>query len=87
MSLESSSSLWDMKPWWCQPWSIILTGITIPVAIWFVSHRLWLVIPVIVGVLGWWFLFLVLVPKSYAEYGLVEHTNQPLTSVEKPDLE
>ncbi|MFM6357615.1 MAG: DUF6737 family protein, partial [Planktothrix sp.] len=20
---------WNYKPWWCQPWSILLTGITL----------------------------------------------------------
>lgn len=19
-------SIWQLKPWWCQPWSILLTG-------------------------------------------------------------
>nr|WP_306465771.1 DUF6737 family protein [Spirulina major] len=21
-----SMNFWDYKPWWCQPWSILLTG-------------------------------------------------------------
>ena len=65
---EPTPSLWQSKPWWCQPWSILLTGLVIPTVAWILSHRLWIVIPISVGILGWWFLFLVLVPKSYAAY-------------------
>ncbi len=67
-SLEpvASSSMWQAKPWWCQPWSIILTGIAIPIASWLLLHRLWITLPV-AGVMGvWWVLFLVLVPAQYA---------------------
>jgi hypothetical protein len=60
-------SLWQSKPWWCQPWSIVLTGIVVPGVAWGLSHQLWLVIPLIVGVLVWWFLFLYLVPQQYAQ--------------------
>ncbi|NET10265.1 MAG: hypothetical protein F6K09_10100 [Merismopedia sp. SIO2A8] len=63
----SSPSLWDVKPWWCQPWSIILTGLAIPSVAWLVTHRLWLVTPIVLMILGWWTLFLYLVPKSYAQ--------------------
>ncbi|MEM0979947.1 MAG: DUF6737 family protein [Cyanobacteria bacterium P01_H01_bin.58] len=59
-------SLWQMKPWWCQPWSIVLTGCLLPAIAWLLTHRLWLTAPVGVGVLGWWTLFLYLVPKQYA---------------------
>ena len=30
---EMPDSMWQLKPWWCQPWSIILTGIAIPARI------------------------------------------------------
>ena len=26
---HESVSLWDHKPWWCQPWSILLTGVAV----------------------------------------------------------
>ncbi|MEM9217966.1 MAG: DUF6737 family protein [Cyanobacteria bacterium P01_F01_bin.150] len=63
-----SSSLWVLKPWWCQPWSIILTGLIVPALAWVVSHRLWIVLPISIGILGWWIVFLYVVPKSYAEF-------------------
>ena len=59
-------SMWALKPWWCQPWSIILTGITIPTASWLLLHRLWITVPVAAVILVWWLLFLVLVPGQYA---------------------
>ncbi|AFZ45316.1 hypothetical protein PCC7418_3200 [Halothece sp. PCC 7418] len=58
-------SIWQQKPWWCQPWSIILTGIALPTMTWFVTHWWWLTLPVILGILLWWYVFLYLVPKSY----------------------
>ncbi|MEL6160691.1 MAG: DUF6737 family protein [Cyanobacteria bacterium J06554_11] len=59
-------SMWQIKPWWCQPWSIVLTGLAISFASWLVLHRLWITLP-IVGVIGiWWWLFLWLVPTQYA---------------------
>jgi len=60
-------SLWKQKPWWCQPWSIVLTGITVPTAVWALTHRWWLVLPIALGVSLWWFVFLYLVPRQYAE--------------------
>lgn len=62
-------SLWQQKPWWCQPWSIVLTGITVPTAAWVLTHRWWLVLPIALGVSLWWFVFLYLVPRQYAELG------------------
>jgi hypothetical protein len=60
--------MWQLKPWWCQPWSIVLTGLSIPTAIYGVTHQLWLSVPAALLVLGWWFLFLYLVPKQYQAY-------------------
>ncbi len=60
-------SIWQTKPWWCQPWSIVLTGITVPGLAWWLSHQLWLVLPLVAVILAWWFLFLYLVPKQYAQ--------------------
>ncbi|MBE9099677.1 DUF6737 family protein [Vacuolonema iberomarrocanum] len=63
----SKPSLWQQKPWWCQPWSIVLTGITIPSVAWVLTHRWWIFVPVTSGILLWWFVFLYLVPRQYAE--------------------
>ncbi|MEX1323347.1 MAG: DUF6737 family protein, partial [Synechococcaceae cyanobacterium] len=34
-----------MKPWWCQPWSIVLTGLSGIGASWLVLHRWWITAP------------------------------------------
>ncbi len=60
------TSLWQVKPWWCQPWSIVLTGVAIPTASWLLLHRLWITLPVVGAIALWWLLFLVLVPAQYA---------------------
>lgn len=59
-------SMWAIKPWWCQPWSIVLTGLAIPAGSWLLLHRLWITVPVAGVMLVWWLLFLVLVPAQYA---------------------
>jgi len=59
-------SMWELKPWWCQPWSIILTGMVIPTASWVLLHRLWITLPATGVIIVWWMLFLVIVPTQYA---------------------
>ncbi|KAG1679974.1 hypothetical protein FOA52_007038 [Chlamydomonas sp. UWO 241] len=58
---------WALKPWWCQPWSILLTGSSIVAGSWAVLHIWWITAPVSLGVAAWWALFLVLVPSAYAQ--------------------
>jgi len=58
-------SIWDHKPWWCQPWSIVVTGIVAVASSWIVLHRWWVSLPVLMAVLLWWTVFLVLVPAAY----------------------
>ena len=64
----SEYSFWQHKPWWCQPWTILLTGSSL-IGLLILAHQLynapwWLVSPPLIGILGWWFLFLVIVPNS-----------------------
>ena len=59
------SSIWALKPWWCQPWSIVLTGIAVVAASLFWPGRLWLSLLLAAGVVAWWLLFLVLVPAAW----------------------
>ena len=61
-------SIWDHKPWWCQPWSIVLTGIVAVAGSWMVLHRWWVSLPVLVAVLLWWTVFLILVPAAYSHH-------------------
>ena len=63
-----SDSFWKHKPPWCQPWTILLTGSLVigfdGLAYQRLGAPLWLVVPVLLGILAWWFLFLVLVPTA-----------------------
>ncbi|MFQ6539144.1 MULTISPECIES: DUF6737 family protein [Aphanothece] len=62
---QAGPSIWASKPWWCQPWSIVLTGMAVPTASWVTLHRWWITVPLAVGVLLWWWLFLLVVPAAY----------------------
>ena len=63
--LSGQPPFWSLKPWWCQPWSIISTGLLMVGGSWALLHRLWISLPITLGVLAWWLLFLVLVPAAY----------------------
>ena len=58
-----SPNLWQSKPWWCQPWTIILTGVMIVTGSWLMLHTWWITTPlgILIGV--WWLYFLVIVPQ------------------------
>ncbi|MCX5945079.1 MAG: hypothetical protein NTZ53_07165 [Cyanobacteria bacterium] len=71
-------SLWALKPWWCQPWSILLTGIAAIAGSWLLLGRLWITIPCAALVLLWWWLFLVLVPAAYRSEASVATGQQRL---------
>ncbi len=65
-------SVWAFKPWWCQPWSILLTGFGAIALSWFLAHRLWLTGLVAIPFLAWMGFFLLVFPKAMAESGLLE---------------
>ena len=67
-NIESNEfNLWNYKPWWCQPWSIILTGIVIISASWLLIKILWLTIIVTLVISLWWFYFLIKYPQLVKE--------------------
>ena len=73
----TSSSIWDLKPWWCQPWSIVSTGVLLVLASLIWPGRLWFSLLVGAGVTAWWLLFLVLVPVAWKREQVEgEHLNQ-----------
>ena len=75
------SSPWQLKPGWCQPWSIVLTGCAIVGGSWLLLHRLWLTGLVAVPI-GLWMGFFVLVwPRLMREAGYLD---APLTD-QQPD--
>ena len=63
--LSEQPPFWSLKPWWCQPWSIVSTGVLVVGGSWGLLHQLWISLPLALGVLAWWLLFLVLVPAAY----------------------
>jgi membrane protein YdbS with pleckstrin-like domain len=62
-----SPNMWQSKPWWCQPWTIILTGIIIITSSWLIFHTLWLTVPVAALIVLWWTYFLIIVPRLLME--------------------
>ncbi|MFN7678766.1 MAG: DUF6737 family protein [Cyanobacteriota bacterium] len=80
----STPSFWSSKPWWCQPWSIVLTGALGLSTDWFAHQRLhlplWIAVPLGLGICAWWLLFLVLVPSAAAheEEFTPTNPNKPL---------
>jgi hypothetical protein len=66
----SNTNLWEHKPWWCQPWTIILTGIIIIVSSWLLFQTIWLTVPVAILIVLWWTYFLIIVPRILANQDL-----------------
>jgi hypothetical protein len=60
-------NMWQSKPWWCQPWTIILTGTIIITGSWLIFHTLWLTVPVTALIVLWWTYFLIIVPRLLTE--------------------
>ena len=60
-----ADSLWSHKPWWCQPWTIVLSGVVAVAGSWLLLQRWWISVPLALAVLLWWGLFLVVVPAAY----------------------
>ena len=65
MKNNYEKKFWDLKPFWCQPWSIILFGIAVLVSIWILSHNLFLTSLVSFFIILWWVLFLIIAPGLY----------------------
>jgi len=54
---------WSLKPWWCQPWTILLTGTIAIAGSWLLLQIWWLTTGVGLVVIAWWVLFLLIVPN------------------------
>jgi len=66
-----SLDFWHYKPWWCQPQSIILTGILVTLGTAIVTKIVWITLLIFLVVLVWWTYFLVLVPKMIKNSSLL----------------
>lgn len=64
---DQALPFWSLKPWWCQPWTILLFGVTAVAASWTVLRLWWITAGVAILVSLWWLLFLVLVPAGYRQ--------------------
>ncbi len=69
-------SIWKYKPWWCQPWSILLTGISIIAASWLLLQVWWLTVAVTLVILIWWLYFLVIWPNLLEKSGILQELAQ-----------
>jgi hypothetical protein len=65
----SNTNLWGNKPWWCQPWTIILTGTMIILGSWLLFNTIWLTLPIAILIVLWWTYFLIIVPRILAKIG------------------
>lgn len=66
------ANVWDAKPPWCQPWSIVATGtclVAAPTQVFHASGAFGVIATgvCVAGVSAWWWVFLVAAPKAYAE--------------------
>ncbi|CAN6287133.1 unnamed protein product [Urochloa humidicola] len=65
LSLEYDS-VWDTKPAWCQPWTILLTGTAVVACSW-VLQSVIITAGVSFIICAWWYIFLYSYPKAYTE--------------------
>jgi hypothetical protein len=61
------TSLWDQKPWWCQPWTILLSGLIAITGSWLLLQTVWITALVFTAIAAWWLLFLVIVPRAFIQ--------------------
>uniref|UniRef100_A0A0E0KHW1 DUF6737 domain-containing protein n=1 Tax=Oryza punctata TaxID=4537 RepID=A0A0E0KHW1_ORYPU len=66
LSLEYDS-VWDTKPSWCQPWTILLSGAVAIVGSWLPIHSVVITGGVSFAICAWWYIFLYSYPKAYTE--------------------
>jgi hypothetical protein len=72
MSEQKPISPWNYKPWWCQPWSIVLTGITLISGSWLLFKTIWLTILVSIPIVIWMGFFVLFWPQLMIRSGILE---------------
>ena len=75
-SNSKSVVVWDYKPWWCQPWSILLTGLSIIIGSWLLLKIIWITVGISLVILTWWVYFLLIYPQMMKEYLTQETINE-----------
>tara|TARA_Y100001968_G_scaffold285950_1_gene286288 strand:+ start:105 stop:323 length:219 start_codon:yes stop_codon:yes gene_type:complete len=65
MESNSEKKFWDLKPYWCKPWSIITFGILVLVFSWLIFNNIIITSITAFLIILWWVLFLIIAPSSY----------------------
>mgnify|MGYP001345099773 CR=1 FL=1 len=65
MDENSKNKLWDSKPPWCQPWSIITFGILVLIFSWKLLNNIVITSILSFFIIVWWILFLIIAPRTY----------------------
>jgi hypothetical protein len=76
LSTQKPLSPWSYKPWWCQPWSILLTGTIIIAGSWTLLKTVWVTVLISIPILVWWLYFLFLWPRLIERSGILEDYQQ-----------
>ncbi|MEB3827807.1 DUF6737 family protein [Phormidium sp. CCY1219] len=84
MSESNSLNPWNYKPWWCQPWSILLTGVTAIAGSWLLLHKIWITILVALPILTWMGFFLLIWPQLMRESGILAKYEEMRKQHESP---
>jgi len=61
----AKKEFWDLKPYWCQPWTIISFGIVVLIVSWILFGSLIITSIAALIISTWWLIFLLIVPSSY----------------------
>uniref|UniRef100_A0ACD5H277 DUF6737 family protein n=1 Tax=Desertifilum tharense IPPAS B-1220 TaxID=1781255 RepID=A0ACD5H277_9CYAN len=69
-------SPWKYKPWWCQPWSIVLTGTGAIALSWVFFQKIWLTALVGLPLTVWMGYFTLVLPQLMRQSGLLEQLKQ-----------
>lgn len=75
--LREPLNVWALKPWWCQPWSIVLTTLGAILGSWFLGHRLWITLLVAIPMLTWMIFFVGVYPGLLQKLYEQERLNPP----------
>lgn len=78
MTEQKHLNPWNYKPWWCQPWSILLTGVTLISSSWFLFKTIWVTVIIAIPLLTWMSFFLLIWPKLIINSGLLDSAQKPL---------
>ena len=65
MDSNSEKTFWDLKPYWCQPWSIITFGNLVLIISWILFSKIIITSILAFIVIIWWVIFLIIAPRSY----------------------